>query len=80
MTDLQSFKWLKIKDSPSWTIKKKKNNKVEEDQAKTAEKKGVKEYYIIYFLHAASSLCLPVFSWSKETTSLSVEGEQRKLI
>ena len=23
MTDLQSFKWLKIKDSPSWTIKKK---------------------------------------------------------
>lgn len=33
MTDLQSFKWLKIKDSSSWTIKK-----MEEDWEKTAEK------------------------------------------
>lgn len=59
-------------------IKKKKKKRAEKDQAKTAEKRGMGIVY--YFLHAASSLCLSVFPWGKETFSHSVEEEERKHI
>lgn len=41
MTDLQSFKWLKIKNLPSWAVKKKKK-KLRKTRQKQ-QKKGVRE-------------------------------------